>query len=189
LSLAHDERIAFRLAGTVGLPSPYPATGSVYVVVRLAKEAKDWEVFLRIVHRLNVKVKIGRLVQWHDVRAILARWKPASETPPAAAPVWAVKLAEELRGHVYDQIQKEKKEKVEGWFEFKWLSEAIVYVPESASVYMQVGVGLTAAESAEYYPPLAPCYDGRPRCDSVDRPSHAALAAWLACESTHPPPA
>lgn len=186
MSLAHDERIAFRLAGTVGLPSPYPATGSVYVVVRLAKDPKDWEVFLRVVHRLNLTLKIARLVRWDDVRGILARWKTPT---PDAPPGWSVKLAEDLRGHVYDQIQKEKKDKVEGWFELKWLSEAIVYVPESAPVYMQVGAGLTAAESAEYYPPLAMCDSGMPRCDSVDRPPAAGRAAWFPCDSGHPPPA
>jgi hypothetical protein len=189
LSLAHDERIAFRLAGTVGLPSPYPATGSISVVVKLARDPKDWQVFLRIVHRLNLKLKIVRLVEWDDVRGILARWKPAPETPQGAAPGWSVKLGEDLRGQVYDQVQKEKKDKVEGWFELKWLSEAIVYVPESAPVYMQVGVGLTAAESAEYYPPLALCDSGLPRCDSVDRPPAAGVAAWFPCDSSLQPPA
>ena len=61
---------AIKLAGTVALPSPFPAFGSLHIVV--APEDGDYETYLRIVQHVTGKRIITRFVRLADVRAIRA---------------------------------------------------------------------------------------------------------------------
>jgi hypothetical protein len=168
-----------QLAGTVGLPSPFPAVGSVRIVIRLNEKTKEPEFFLRITHRLNYKLKVSRLIELEDARAVLVPGKPLIPAPRVSAQEgpedWSFITADQLLEHVPKLGADGAKKGAEhlqlvGWWEFEWLPRAIVYASESASVYMEVGVGMTAAESAEYYPPLATGFTDPARCDSANKP-------------------
>jgi hypothetical protein len=154
MSLSPEQFLALQLAGTVALPSPPPATGSV----EIAPSSNASGIHLRIVHRVSLKLTLIRYVSVDHVRAICAHWevgKPAGEAEVVAAkaPVvtcWACKTLIEFRPLLEQRLKSGKS----GPFPLPWLEETVVYVPEQAPVLMQVDVGLTAAESAEYYPPL-----------------------------------
>jgi hypothetical protein len=188
MSLDREQEIAFRLAGTVGLPSPYPATGSVEIVALVGDDGKPVEVYLRVIHRLSLRLKIARLVELSSVRAVYAAWRPAATAPPvvshpAPAPSptdWSVRTAKAVRTHVLRRLRVGK---AKGRVVFPLLPAAIVYVPESAPVLMDVEIGMTAAESAEYYPPLTPGVPrcDRPYCDSAPPPYQPY------CDSVPPP--
>jgi hypothetical protein len=155
MSLSPDQFLALQLAGTVGLPSPSPATGSVEITT----SSSDSGIYLRIVHRVSQKLTLIRYVGIDYVRAICTHWEVgeaagAAKGGAAKPPVptcWACKTPGEF-GPLLEQRLKAGKG---GPFPLAWLEDAVVYVPEQAPVLMQVDVGLTAAESAEYYPPLA----------------------------------
>jgi hypothetical protein len=155
MSLSPDQFLALQLAGTVALPSPSPATGSV----EITRTSNASGIYLRIVHRVSQKLILIRYVSIDYVRAICTHWdvgeaagaaKSVAAKPPVAT-CWACKTPVEF-GPLLEQRLKAAKG---GPFPLSWLEEAVVYVPEQAPVLMQVDVGLTAAESAEYYPPLA----------------------------------
>jgi hypothetical protein len=176
----HDSLVAYSLAGTIALPSPYPATGSICIVPGPRPEADDSsrDVYLKVIHRVSYRLKISRLVALEDVRAILApsaSWAEVSasddesegqrdqdDRPETASPVpsspqkgWVVKVGDEVRGLVDEWLKGDgDAEEAAPYEEACWLEGAIVYVPEAARVLMNVEVGMTAAESAEYYPPL-----------------------------------
>jgi hypothetical protein len=170
MSLSSDQFLALQLAGTVALPSPSPATGSI----EITPSSNASGIYLRIVHRVSQKLTLIRYVSINHVRAISTHWEVgeaagaakgvAAKTPVAAC--WACKTSVEF-GPLLEQRLKAGKG---GPFPLPWLEGAVVYVPEQAPVLMQVDVGLTAAESAEYYPPLAagfadPHWCEEPRCE------------------------
>ena len=59
---------ALQLAGTVPLPSPYPASGPVSVVV--ARDDRDLEVFVKILQVVGDKRIITRFIRPNDIRAV-----------------------------------------------------------------------------------------------------------------------
>ena len=73
---------ALKIAGTVALPSPFPACGSLSIVV--APEDGDYETYLRIVQPVTGKRIITRFVRLADVRALRA--PETAEAPGARKP-------------------------------------------------------------------------------------------------------
>ncbi len=61
---------ALKIAGTVALPSPFPAFGSLWIVV--APEDGEYETYIRIVQHVSSRRIITRYVRLADVRAIRA---------------------------------------------------------------------------------------------------------------------
>jgi hypothetical protein len=133
---------SFHLSGTVALPSPFPEVG------RLALRPAGLEYgaggdgtveAVVIEHEQSHRVTISRTVRLADVAAVLF----SRPLPPVLAGdgEWCfgpeVTAALEERAGLGDPA----------------LLEGIAYVRESAPVLMQVEVGMTAAASAEYYPP------------------------------------
>jgi len=168
MSLSPEQFLAMQLAGTVALPSPSPATGSVEIATRTNAPG----IYLRIVHRVSQKLTIIRYVSVDHVRAICTHWevgeaagavKGGAGKPPLAI-CWACKTPVEF-GPLLEQRLKAGKS---GSFPLPWLEDAIVYVPEQTPVLMQVDVGLTAAESAEYYPPLGAGYAHCVECEKCE---------------------
>jgi hypothetical protein len=165
MSLSPDQFLALQLAGTVALPSPSPATGSV----EISPSSNASGIYLRIVHRVSQKLTLVRYVSIDHVRAICAHWEvggaaglaKGAAAKPSVATCWACKTLVEF-GPLLEQRLKAGKG---GPFPLPWLEDAVVYVPEQAPVLMQVDVGLTAAESAEYYPPLAAGFGGAHWCE------------------------
>jgi len=131
------------LSGTVSVPAQFPELGELFVLPctpdgRLLPKGKS-NYILRVVQRSSVKTSITRNFLLDDVAAVFL---PANK----------------------DRVQLEKGQWLLGaeigeFFACQSVPKGasnlgIAYVPEAASCLMQVEVGMTAAESAEYYPPL-----------------------------------
>jgi hypothetical protein len=137
---------ALKIAGTVALPSPYPAWGSLSILV--APEDGEYETYIRIVQQVSGRRIITRFVRLADVRAIRAPEATESHSTPESWPIIGLK-------EVQRRISKKEKElraaatKSKSACESEWLAAAIVYVPEAAPVLHRNDVGVTAAVSAE----------------------------------------
>jgi hypothetical protein len=137
---------ALKIAGTVALPSPFPACGSLSILV--APEDGDYETYIRIAQIVSGRRIITRFVRLSDVRAVRAPEIPESHGGPETWPIIGLK-------EVARRISKKEKElrtaatKSGTACEAAWLPAAIVYVPEAAPVLHRNDVGVTAAVSAE----------------------------------------
>ncbi len=145
-----------RLAGTVPLPSPFPAAGAVSVVV--SKDGEDLEVLVKILQVVGEKRIITRFVRPEDIRAIRARPESGPQGDPHDWPVLGVKKIQgELDSRAGSLLKKAKVGIIE---EAVWYAAAIVYVAESAPVLHRNEIGVTAAASAEevwFLTPLGCC--------------------------------
>jgi hypothetical protein len=141
-----SHQAAMKLAGTVALPSPFPAFGSISIVVAL--EDGEHETYLRIVQQITTKRIVTRFVRLSDVRAVRAPAKSEDEGSPE---IWALFGPKEVQR----RIAKKEKElrlaasKSSTACESEWLPAAVVYVPEAAPVLHRNDVAVTAAVSAE----------------------------------------
>jgi len=137
---------AMKLAGTVALPSPFPAFGSVSIVV--APDDGDHESYLRIVQHVTGKRIITRFVRLADVRAIRL---PATAEAQGSPETWELIGPKEVQRRIakHEKGLRATAAKSGGASEGDWLPAAIVYVPEAASVLHRNDVGVTAAVSAE----------------------------------------
>jgi hypothetical protein len=137
---------AMKLAGTVALPSPFPAFGSVSIVV--APEDGDHETYLKIVHTVTGKRIITRIVRLADVRAIRV---PATPEATGSPETWDLIGPKEVQRRIakHEKDLRSAVSKSKSASESEWLAAAIVYVPEAAPVLHRNDVGVTAAESAE----------------------------------------
>jgi hypothetical protein len=141
--LSRRQLRALHLAGTVPVPSPYPEVGRI----SLRPGALGYECagegtagdLVAVEHRQTSRVTVTRLVRLEDVAALVLL-RRARRCRRAA--VWY--YGPEIRVVLEEQCNANAPGLVTG----------IVYVRESAQVVMQVEVGMTAAESAEYYPPV-----------------------------------
>ena len=137
---------AITLAGTVALPSPYPASGPVSVVV--ARDGDDFEVFVKILQVVSDKRIITRFVRPEDVRAIRAHPGDSTMAGPESWPVRGIKkIKEELDRRADDLRARARKTGILD--EAPWYPSAIVYVAEAAPVLHRDEVGVTAAVSCE----------------------------------------
>ncbi len=146
MDFSQNQQTAMLLAGTVALPSPFPSSGSLSVVV--VPEAGDFEVFIKIVQIVSPRRIITRIVRLADIRAVKA---PPPKVLSGGPETWPLLGAAAVRRHV-DKIEKDLLEKVKRSNmpeASDWLPVAIVYVPESAPVLHRDEVGVTAAVSAE----------------------------------------
>jgi hypothetical protein len=137
---------AMKLAGTVALPSPYPALGSVAIVV--APDDGDHETYLRIVQHVTGKRIITRFVRLADVRAIRV---PATADAEGNPETWELIGPKEIGRRIakHEKGLRATASKSGSASDADWLAAAIVYVPEAASVLHRNDVGVTAAVSAE----------------------------------------
>jgi hypothetical protein len=137
---------AMKLAGTVALPSPFPAFGSVSIVV--APDDGDHETYLRIVQHVTGKRIITRFVKLADVRAIRA---PATSEAQGSPDTWELIGPKEIGRRIakHEKGLRATASKSGDSSGADWLPAAIVYVPETASVLHRNDVAVTAAVSAE----------------------------------------
>ena len=180
MSLDREQRIAYAFAGTVALPSPFPASGQVRLIWYPSETGKTTQIFLKVFHSIGPRLRIARLVKLEDVRAIRYRGPlpPAQSRDPkpkqkakneeqATAQEqgeWSQLTSEELQAIVTQQISALTADSGD----IILLTNAILYVGETAPVLMQVDVGMTAGESAEYYPPMPRGARGR-FCEGDER--------------------
>ncbi len=166
---------ALTLAGTVPLPSPYPACGSVSVVI--VPHGEDFEVFVKIVQVVSDRRIITRFVRPEDVRAIRAHPEGTNGYGPES---WPVRGSKTIQG----ELDRRSEDLLAGartgvFTESLWYHSAIVYVPESAPVLHRNDVGVTAAVSAEevgFSDGFSGCCHPPPRRSSNRRPAAAAIS-------------
>lgn len=161
------QELAFELAGTVRLPCPPPATATIQVLATAPDESGRRDIYLRVAHQINPRMKLIRLVRLDDVRAaagLPAYPAPgeAQQCPPSPeADIRPRRVVQDAVLNLIDQRGERRRKPQQNTEEagpvvLDYLREGSVYVPETARVLMVVEVGMTAAESAEYYPPITP---------------------------------
>jgi hypothetical protein len=161
---------SFALAGTVPVPSPFPEVGRITLVPgglvygRMAGEPVREDLVV-IDHAQSNRLLVRRRVLLRDVAAVVFAPLDACEDNWYFGP--------EIGGELGARAKQGRDDLLLG----------IAYVREQAPVLMQVEVGMTAAESAEYYPP--------PVGEATD--DHYALQAvalgTLDCDTVKPHPA
>jgi hypothetical protein len=141
-----SHQAAMKLAGTVALPSPFPAFGALHIVV--APEDGDFETYFRIVQQVTGKRIITRFVRMADVRAIKA---PAKADAAGSPETWALTGPKDIQRKIAKQEKELRAQATKTGVacESPWLPAAIVYVAEAAPVLHRNDVGVTAAVSAE----------------------------------------
>ena len=148
MSLRESQQTAIALAGTVPLPAPFPASGPVSVV--LIREDGGWETYIKVVQVVSLHRIITRYVRRADIRAIRA---PAGPEPNGGPESWPLRRFKQAQGEIDAREQTLRAGAQDpgpaAELEAEWHPEAIVYVPEAASVLHRVEVGVTAAVSAE----------------------------------------
>ena len=90
-----SQQTAITLAGTVALPSPFPAFGSLWIV--LVFEDGDFEVYIKIVQTVSDKRTITRFVRPSDIRAIRA---PAPGAPPCGPEGWPITTGKKVQSEI-----------------------------------------------------------------------------------------
>jgi hypothetical protein len=152
--LGEEQKLAFDLAGTVGLPSPFPAVGRVFVV-RTPKKAEAGEkddpgarFFIKIVQTISPKHIATLFLETDDVRAVRC---PPESGPATDLASWKFQNIDEVRGQIKGAIKELSKPDyaAAGSFEVELFEEAVVYVPEFAPVLSRVEFALVAATAAE----------------------------------------
>ena len=130
-----------QLAGTVSVPQRFPQLAMISFAMNEA-DSSELDVdftYLAVDHLINAKLRIRRSFRTSDVSAVFLPWNCDSvdlqngEWFLGAEIIKALPTVLDNRGGT---------------------ARGIAYVPEQAATLMQVEVGMTAAESVDYYPPL-----------------------------------
>ncbi len=136
-----DKLRAIYLSGTVQFPPKFPEMAVVTYKTTAATDT-GWSLLQVVVEqRISPKVLITRTFFVEDVSAIFY---------PHAAAVAKRELCDFSNGtwFVGEDVNREAERNTDDPV------QAIVFVRENAKSLLEVEAGLTAAESAEYYPPL-----------------------------------
>ena len=169
-----DQEIALQLAGTVRLPSPAPATGSVSIVVKAPDDGLEPDIYLKVVNNQGLKVQISRTIHLRDVAAIQSpAFAPNGNGNGhdvgfgyvngngISRPSAAVKTGREVKALVRAALARKPPANGngnghgDGTSILHFLDDAVVFVPESAPVLLSSHAGMTAAESAGYLAPMS----------------------------------
>lgn len=135
------EWTAMNLGGTVALPAPYPATGSVSLLTTF--DGGDLVFLVKIVQIVSARRIITRFIRYSDLRAVQAPGQDQAGTGPESWPILTV-------SQVGSSIESAISDLSNGTVtEVLWYPQAIVYVPEAAPVLHRNEVGVTAAVSCE----------------------------------------
>jgi len=159
------------LSGTVTFPATFPQLGSISLIseyVPCGIEGQKQREMLIVKEFPSAKVTISRKVFADNVRAVFIPQDPNRVSYACGRWLLAKEIAAFLRG----------KERVLG----------IVFVSETKSTLLEVRAGMTAGESAQYYPPLPNDrsinhYGGQPKqrhsmsCDGSDDSYAAPIRA------------
>ncbi len=172
--LSRDQVRSLALSGTISVPATFPELGELFLLpgavdAGTLAPGKSSDL-LRVVQRSSVKLSITRNFLLGDVAAVFF---PADhDLVQLERGVWLLGM------EVGDFFRSQSVKKGAS-------NRGIAYVQEAARCLMQVEVAMTAAESAEYYPPL-------PGDRSVDhyRFKPESASAWMSsepCTVEHPP--
>jgi hypothetical protein len=160
--LGENHLRSIALAGTVAVPSPFPALGRIDVStygitkdeVDCLEEPTSFEavqffrkVLVEIAHEVNPRLTITRVVKLCDIAAVFL---PADAGQVSLSNgQWY--LSAELEALVLEKLSELDTQDLPALVPL--LFESIIYLPETAKVLLRVETGMTAAESVEYYPP------------------------------------
>jgi hypothetical protein len=154
-----DQQRAFDLAGTIALPSPFPAFGRL-LVVRVARPKTvtsqnptqgnnpedNASYILKLVQTVSEKLLVTRFVSPGDVRSARVVAGAASTADPNS---WQLIDGNELRAELlkidWGNAAKEERSS----HELELYAAAVLYVPESVQVLVRLEFGLPAALSVE----------------------------------------
>ncbi len=134
-----DDFAKMQIAGTVSFPAIFPRLADIRLTtktVKSGKPSKDSPTLLEVREITSIRVSMTRYFNLNDVRAVFVP-NDANKVSFDDG-VWL--FGEEISG-------------LKKYAEKEW-GKAIAYVTEQAQTLLEVRVGMTAAESAEYYPPL-----------------------------------
>jgi hypothetical protein len=165
-----ENKAAQALAGTVALPSPFPASGRIFIGIKpRLDETIPEQYYVKIVETINDKFIVTRLVNLEDFRAV--RLRPESGRYDNMRE-WTLKTAEDMHKEL-EEAKYQLKEAAGGSFSgFELLlfperkeqgydaglkhrdvarteRQGVVYVPETAPVLVRTEQGLPAAEAVE----------------------------------------
>jgi hypothetical protein len=153
VELHHEHHVAFALSGTVALPSPFPATGRVFLgIYGNGSEAQGERppLALKVIQVVTDRFVVTRFVPWGEVRAIrFLATVSDEEGEEEGAEEWTTLTARSFAGTKLFRAAVEQVVAAGGEAEIELLPKAIIYVPESAPVFTRFELGMTAAESAE----------------------------------------
>lgn len=136
---------ALAIGGTVAIPSPFPASGRLYVVSKIDSQG-ELACFVKVVQIVNETEFRTWFFKLNDVRAIKCR---ADENDSAASHgPWLFKSRDELK-QMLDQKLPARNGDDAHEVEFLLASQAIAYVPEATPVITRHEYAMTAAESVE----------------------------------------
>jgi hypothetical protein len=145
MELHQSQLTALALAGTVALPSPFPAYGPISLVA--VDDDGELEVMVKIVQVVSPRRIITRFIRPEDIRAIRGNPDGTIGAGPESWPILDIKkLQADLDGRIEQLLARTGEG---GDAEGLWFPAAIVYVPEAAPVLHRNEVGVTAAVSAE----------------------------------------
>jgi hypothetical protein len=144
---------ALAKAGTVALPCPSPATGRLYLGINpdfdphLAGGSPKF--FLRLVQTVSAKQVITRIVDLNELRGIGLPIQPTKDGRTAREFRTVNGIAKEIGAATDSLTRAEQGER--GVYELCLFEDAVIYVPESAPVFVQIQYefGVCAAEAAE----------------------------------------
>jgi hypothetical protein len=136
-----EQRRAMQLAGTVSVPQKFPQLAMISFSVN-ETDTGEFDVdftYLAVDHVINAKLRIRRSFRTSDVSAIFLPWN--CDCVDLQNGEWF--LGPEITKALPTVLENRG-----------GIARGIAYVPEQAATLMQVEVGMTAAESVDYYPPL-----------------------------------
>jgi hypothetical protein len=162
IRLGDNHLRSMALAGTVAVPSPFPALGRIDVsTYGITKDEVDGledptsfealqffrKVLVEIAHEVNPRLTITRVVKLCDIAAV---FQPA-DTSQVSLSQGQWYLSPELETLVLEKLSELNTQDLPTLVPL--LCKSISYLPETAKVLLRVETGMTAAESVEYYPP------------------------------------
>ena len=147
--LGPDQRLALALAGTVALPSPFPATGRVSVLMvprpRQHDQATELDFFLKSIHVVSPRNIVTRIVEIDALRAVGCY---SGDGGYSWGGEWTVVPA----GYLSEKIKAAMKSLSSadlgpggGSYEIPLLESAVLYVPESTPVLHRQELSLEAS--------------------------------------------
>jgi hypothetical protein len=160
--LGENHLRSIALAGTIAVPSPFPALGRIDVStygitkdeVGCLEDPTSFDaiqffrkVLVEIVHEVNPRLTITRVVKLCDIAAAFL----PTDTSQVSLSNGQWYLSAELEALVLEKLSELSTQDFPALVPL--LFETIVYLPETAKVLLRVETGMTAAESVEYYPP------------------------------------
>jgi hypothetical protein len=152
---------ALAKAGTVRLPCPPPALGTLYLGIPASSDrrrnpdlpAVPLQYFLRLVQDVSQNLVITRIIDLKELRGVSLPVVPTPKDGPSRVFKTVNDITDEITNAISALTKADKADsKKRGEYEVLLFEKAVIYVPESAPVLLRgrYEIGVSAAEAAEY---------------------------------------